>query len=110
MRREHFEQGAAGQEAPYDSLTLTAPNVVFPNHYSITAKKGASWRGDLIWHKLSGTILSVQVHPEHLRKGIATSMLNEAHRQALLSPDVPHPVHSDALTEAGEAWAKSTGK
>lgn len=63
-----------------------------------------------------GDVIDIQVHPDHRRKGVATALWNHAIKMAgtptVLIDEIeqmPYPEHSGHRTEAGEAWAKSTG-
>jgi len=56
----------------------------------------------------SGKVQSIQVEPEHRRKGVATAMWE--HAQGLAEQGkVPKPKHSSDRSDQGDAWAKSVG-
>ena len=61
----------------------------------------------------AGGVIDINVHPDHRRKGVATSLWNHALSMAgQINPDgerIPYPEHSEHRTEEGESWAKSTG-
>lgn len=64
--------------------------------------------GFIIWDGADeGRIEELFVVPEHRRKGLATSLWNEAIKYAKENY-LTRPVHSESRTEAGEAWAKTT--
>lgn len=64
--------------------------------------------GHIAWDKRSGRVDQIFV-PEHLRRqGIATQLWDTAHSVAE-QKGLVHPVHSDARTPEGDAWAKSVG-
>lgn len=54
-------------------------------------------------HFTSGVIQAMGVHPEHRRQGVATAMLQAAHKAGVT------PVHSPDRSDAGDAWARSLG-
>lgn len=54
----------------------------------------------------SGVIDSVEVHPEHQRYGVASSMYAMGRAMADIHGVHP-PVHSTHRTDAGDAWAHS---
>ena len=56
-----------------------------------------------------GEIDKIDVGEKFRRQGIATQMLEEARRTSEIDSNVPYAVHSTTRTEAGEAWARSTG-
>jgi GNAT superfamily N-acetyltransferase len=70
--------------------------------------------GSLEWHTgpheeaegRNGEISHIEVHPEHQRQGVASSMYAMGRAMADLH-GVPAPVHSSARTEAGDSWAHS---
>ena len=80
----------------------------------VTAMVGRRCVGRLYWHNRDaaewigpeavGKIASVDVEPSYQRQGIATGMLRKAREVA------GYPiVHSDALSDEGEAWARAVG-
>jgi ribosomal protein S18 acetylase RimI-like enzyme len=66
--------------------------------------------GQFSWHHKTGEITGVDVDPRFRRQGIATAMLGEARRVAGETRGVVQPKHSTDRTDAGEAWARSTGE
>lgn len=76
------------------------------------------WGGAFEAPDTEGSITSIEVHPEHQRKGVATALWNEGHRIARIFSDprtypdprdrVPAPAHSAGRTRAGEAWSRTT--
>jgi GNAT superfamily N-acetyltransferase len=65
--------------------------------------------GSIMWHHKTGEIGNIEVLSEVRRQGVATSLLGEARRIAGETRGVRPPRHSPDRTEAGEAWARSTG-
>lgn len=64
--------------------------------------------GSLHWHPEQGTVTYLNVHDDYRRKGVATSMWNEAKTQARKNKLTP-PVHSSSQSPDGRAWARSVG-
>lgn len=72
-----------------------------PDH-EIYATLNGGTVGSLIWSKKTNRVRIVWVHPEHRRKGIATSLWEYA--QTL---SVPAPKHSRDRTADGREWVAS---
>lgn len=64
--------------------------------------------GYLDWHRKNGQIDYIEVNPEHQRQGLATQLYNRA-IQISQEQGLKPPKHSPDRTNAGDAWAKSTG-
>jgi len=68
--------------------------------------------GHLQWsgEEWGGRIWDVGVHEEHQRRGLGTAMYQHAKEIAKNSGGrITPPEHSDARTEAGDAWAQKVG-
>lgn len=64
--------------------------------------------GSLTWSADNGEIGDVVVDAAHRRRGLATRLLRAAKDHAR-EHDLPALQHNVVRTDAGEAWAKSTG-
>ena len=73
-------------------------------HHTVFAGELGNTRASLSWHHKTGEILDINVDPDIRREGVATAMYK--HAQGL---GVVKPRHSSDRTDAGDAWAKSTG-
>jgi GNAT superfamily N-acetyltransferase len=60
--------------------------------------------GELSWYEPHGTIGSVEVDPNHRRRGVATAMLR--HAEKVRGKPL---IHSQDRTEEGDAWAHAVG-
>jgi 8-oxo-dGTP pyrophosphatase MutT (NUDIX family)/GNAT superfamily N-acetyltransferase len=78
------------------------------NTQDLTQGRGGH-AGFLLWHHKTGEIGSIETLPEHQRRGLATEMLDQARQIASTTRGVKPPKHSNQRTDAGEAWARSTG-
>jgi GNAT superfamily N-acetyltransferase len=65
--------------------------------------------GELRWAKGYG-VHSVDVLPEHQRKGLATAMWNKAIELKKSNKNIPTIKHSTERTEDGNDWAKKVGR
>ncbi len=73
-----------------------------------TAHYGKKVVGTLDWSPENGEIGSVQVDEGHRRKKVATELLRAA-KAHTREHDLPPIQHNVIRTDAGDAWAKSTG-
>jgi len=78
------------------------------NTQDLTQGRGGH-AGFLLWHHKTGEIGSIETLPEHQRRGLATEMLDQARQISATTRGVKPPKHSNQRTDAGEAWARSTG-
>lgn len=83
--------------------------------YEISAfnKKTNEHLGHMQWSGHPGTdtgmLMSIDVDPEHQRKGIATGMFNHARELSAKNPSIHEIQHSNFRTLDGDDWAQSTG-
>ena len=56
------------------------------------------------WHHKTGEIKGTYTVPEQQRRGVATSLFQQAHGQGVVKPK-----HSSFRTNSGDAWARSMG-
>ena len=64
--------------------------------------------GTMHQHK-DGTVLAIEVHPEHRRQGVATKMWGMVNSLSRTTEGIPAPRHSSSRTPSGEKFAKSIG-
>jgi GNAT superfamily N-acetyltransferase len=64
--------------------------------------------GSMHQHK-DGAVSSVEVHPEHRRKGLATKMWNMVSDLSKQDESIPAPKHSSSRTASGDKFAKAVG-
>lgn len=72
--------------------------------HQVQAKVGDETIGHITWHPATGEIWGIGVRRSHRRRGVATALLQEAHRVAD-ERNLAHPEHSDRQTPDGEAWS-----
>jgi 8-oxo-dGTP pyrophosphatase MutT (NUDIX family)/GNAT superfamily N-acetyltransferase len=78
----------------------------FPAGSPVDAKMDS---GSIRWHYKTGEITGIDVAPQYRRQGLGTELLDQARQVAATTRGVVAPRHSDNRTDAGEAWARSTG-
>lgn len=88
------------------SLQFSFNDVI--GHHRVMAHIGDKPVGTLEWAKGTGKIHEVFVTKPHRRKGIATALLAQS-RQIAQEKGLKEPIHSERRSDAGQAWAKSTG-
>ena len=83
----------------------------FPEAHLISASS-SEWSnvGSLEWNSKTGEINGIDVDEAHQRQGLATAMYRFAQDISEKRKSVVKPVHSQALTDEGYAWAKSLGE
>jgi GNAT superfamily N-acetyltransferase len=64
--------------------------------------------GSMHQHR-DGTVLSVEVHPDHRRQGLATKMWGIVDSLSKQDESIPAPKHSGSRTASGDKFAKSIG-
>jgi GNAT superfamily N-acetyltransferase len=77
--------------------------------HNIVAKKEDKPIGAMRWAHGRG-VDSVDVNPEHQRKGVATAMWNMAIDLKKQDKSIPTIKHSQDRTYEGEDWAKKVGR
>ena len=56
-----------------------------------------------------GVVNGIDVHPDHRRQGIASTMWQVAEQAAKENKDIPAPQHSERRTVSGDKFAKAIG-
>jgi GNAT superfamily N-acetyltransferase len=89
-------------DEPFERYAINAYNKETNEHLGFM-----SWSG----HPGSdaGMLQSIDVAPEHQRKGIATGMFNHARKLSDKNPSIHEIQHSNFRTLDGDDWAQSTG-
>jgi 8-oxo-dGTP pyrophosphatase MutT (NUDIX family)/GNAT superfamily N-acetyltransferase len=89
-------------QADIDDYNETAQGMYFPE--SETGPEG-----QISWKHHNGEIKNIAVRPSAQRQGLATELLDRAREVAATTRGVKPPRHSWQRTDAGDAWARSTG-
>lgn len=80
-------------------------------HKVVAETNDGGYAGNLEWYSRGNNHISdLFVEENYRRKGVATEMFNYAYEMAKTTRGVQPPKHSSDRTDAGDAWAKSTGK
>ena len=91
---------------PQHELTAMVPETLKkPDGGEYTSHKEI---GTIKWHQRTGEINWVRTHPDYRGLGVATTLLEKAHK---LSADtgIKAPKHSRHRTELGDKWAGAVG-
>ena len=80
----------------------------FPHTYLAHFTDSGTHVGSLYLNH-EGTVNSIETHPEHRRKGIATALWSVAQDAAKEDKDIPAPKHAAMRTDSGDKFAQSLG-